>query len=467
MKKKHTAQSASSNLRALLTSLVYAAAAPWMLSGTLLAFFGSDTPQESQRKLTFTDRVRYQHAIEEVYWQHRIWPKENAGPKPTLDAVMSQAQLERKVADYVRNSQTLENTWQKPITAEQLQAEMDRMARDTRQPEVLRELFNALGNDPFVIAECLARPVLSERLTAHSSVQEKSGRFKSAQINGVQTVSLATAARRAGYTLPIISDGDPTCVDDTWTPTSTTNAGLGRVSHTAVWTGTEMIVWGGAYSYYTVNTGERYNPATDSWTETNTTNAPQARAAHTAVWTGTEMIVWAGGGVLDGGYLNTGGRYNPSTDRWIATSTRNAPSPRLDHTAVWTGSEMIAWGGWNGAARFNTGGSYNPNTDSWTATTTTDAPSVRQAHTAVWTGSEMIIWGGYFFDGTSHWLNTGGRYTPSTDSWTAASTTNAPTGRWHHTAVWTGSEMVVWGGYDGNSDVNTGGRYDPGTDGWT
>ena len=43
---------------------------------------------------------------------------------------------------------------------------MDRMARHTKQPEVLRELFEALGNDPFVIAECLARPVLSERFVA-------------------------------------------------------------------------------------------------------------------------------------------------------------------------------------------------------------------------------------------------------------------------------------------------------------
>ena len=38
---------------------------------------------------------------------------------------------------------------------------MDRMAQHTNQPEVLREVFAALGNDPFVIAECLARPVLA------------------------------------------------------------------------------------------------------------------------------------------------------------------------------------------------------------------------------------------------------------------------------------------------------------------
>src|SRR5437870_9833383 len=118
----------------------------------------------ADRTLTFADRVAYQRAIEEVYWQHRIWPKANAGPKPPLDKVMSQAQIEEKVEDYLRNSQALEDYWQRPITPDQLQAEMERMASHTKQPGVLRELFAALGNDPFVIAECLARPVLAERL---------------------------------------------------------------------------------------------------------------------------------------------------------------------------------------------------------------------------------------------------------------------------------------------------------------
>ena len=77
---------------------------------------------------------------------------------------MSQAQLEKKVSDYLRKSQALEDYWQRPLTAEQLQAEMDRMAKYTKEPEVLRELCEVLGNDRFVIAECLARPALSERL---------------------------------------------------------------------------------------------------------------------------------------------------------------------------------------------------------------------------------------------------------------------------------------------------------------
>ena len=55
------------------------------------------------------------------------------------------------------------------------------------------------------------------------------------------------------------------------------------------------------------------------------------------------MIVWGGNGT--GGDLNTGGRYNPSTDSWVATTTTGAPDARVLHTAVWTGTEMIVWGG--------------------------------------------------------------------------------------------------------------------------
>ena len=47
----------------------------------------------------------------------------------------------------------------------------------------------------------------------------------------------------------------------------------------------------------------------------------------------------------------------------------------------------------------------------------------------------MIVWGG--IDGFGTNFNTGGRYNPSTDSWTATSTTNAPAARRNHTAVWT------------------------------
>jgi hypothetical protein len=54
------------------------------------------------------------------------------------------------------------------------------------------------------------------------------------------------------------------------------------------------------------------------------------------------MIVWGGAGINDSSF-NTGGRYNPSTDSW--TPRHNNPDCRR-FTGVWTGSEMIVWGGY-------------------------------------------------------------------------------------------------------------------------
>ena len=55
-------------------------------------------------------------------------------------------------------------------------------------------------------------------------------------------MSVATTLGQVVYTLPEIADA---CTDDTWTATSSTNAPVARYNHTAVWTGSEMIVWGG------------------------------------------------------------------------------------------------------------------------------------------------------------------------------------------------------------------------------
>jgi hypothetical protein len=450
MKRRRITQRALLSVRTSIAVLLCAAAACWVLSATVLAFFRTEAAAKG-RTLSFSERVAYQRAIEDVYWRHRIWPRnrgENPDPKPSLDAVMSQAQLEKKVADYLRKSQALEDHWQRPITAEQLQVEMNRMARHTKQPEVLRELFEALGNDPVVIAECVARPALIERLMAKFYGRDQ-GVLGSNWARAQHRVRNAMLATSGNYTLPRISDGPSGCVDN-WAATSIINAPTGRYEHTAVWTGSEMIVWGGFVGSES-NTGGRYDPSTDSWTATNTTNAPTARFYHTAVWTGSEMIVWGGRG--NNSPLNTGGRYNPGTDSWTSTSNTNAASSRYLHTAVWTGSEMIGWGGQDNQFLLNTGGRYNPSTDSWTSTSTTNAPSARDFHTAVWTGSEMIIWGG--FEG-SNVFNTGGKYNPGTNSWTSTSTTNAPSARDLHTAVWTFSEMIVWGGEDRCGSRDTG-----------
>jgi hypothetical protein len=456
--------------RRVLIALLVSAGIACLLgsTGTLpapagkLPFFGPQAsakiPHPAAAGLTFAQRVAYQYAIEEIYWRHRIWPKDNPNPKPPIDAIVSQREIEQKVEDYLRKSQSVADQRGRPITASELQAEMERMATHTKRPEMLRELFEALGNDPLVIAECLARPILAERLVSQLTGHNGVGAFVS-NATALDAVSTPTTQ----YKLPEISV-PLDCTDDNWTATTIVNAPEARHTGTAVWTGSEMIIWGGANRNGDLNTGGRYNPALDTWTATTTTNAPTARGSQSTVWTGSEIIIW--GGFHFDGELNTGGRYNPITDSWTPTSTTNAPVARDHHSAVWTGSEMIIWGGTGcmSNCNFNTGGRYDPSTDSWTTTSTVNAPEARWEHTAEWTGSEMIVWGG---SNDTNYLHTGGRYNPTTDSWTPTGLVNVAAGRVHNTAVWTGSEMIVWGGVDETyHDTNTGGRYNPGTDSW-
>ncbi len=437
----------------------------------------SQAASAKRQSLSFEDRVAMQRAIEEVYWRHRIWPRDNPQPKPTLDEVLPEAALRAKVEDYLRQSRALELWRQRAITADELQAELERMARQTRASAVLDELWAALGRDPFVIAECLARPLLAERLlrlriadcgsriegcepreAANPQSAIRNPQFEEWWSGVREAMGVEVAAPEFAYRLPEIAAVAVPC-GETWTATNTTDAPSARLSHTAVWTGIEMIVWGGEVSsgITTTNSGGRYNPATDAWSSLATNAAPSPRIFHTAIWTGSEMIVWGGVGQ---DRFNTGGRYNPITNAWTPTSSTGTPSARSLHRAVWTGSEMIVWAGLGGPS-LNTGGKYNPVTDTWRPTSITDVPSARYNHAAVWTGTEMIVWGGDTNINES--LNTGGRYNPATDNWVAISTTSAPSARVARAFVWTGSEMIIWG----SASNTSGGRYNPSSNTWT
>jgi len=295
---------------------------------------------------------------------------------------------------------------------------------------------------------------------------------------------------------------------DRWRPTSTYGAPAGVVGHTAVWTGDEMIIWGGSTGEQFPWKGKRYDPITDTWTSMSYLgNAPLPRADHSAVWTGSEMIVWGGFG--DAGYLGDGAAYDPATDRWRSIEHYGAPQKRMLHAAVWTGSEMVVVGGklerswhiqgdggrydpatdrwttlragpltgrhvvWTGSELITwgppswtspdaIGSRYDPATDSWSTLPTAGAPSARVDATLVWTGREVIVWGG----SASPVLDTGAIYRPDTDSWRPTSTGGGPGNRSEHTAVWTGQEMVVWGGTAGMM-VSDGWRYELATDTWT
>ena len=436
------------------------------------------------RTLTFQDRVVAQRAIEEVYWRHRIWPTENPTPKPPLSAVMSDEVIRAKVEDYLKKSGALELLWKHPITTDQLHSELERMTRSTRDPGTLREIFEALGNDPRRIAECVARPALADRRIrdayAASAFPAADGRGNDAIVDTASPGrapfdSWWRAERRMlpdrlpeaaeSAFAPVEFSGQP-CEDDTWIEVDD-GAPDPRSQHSAVWTGSEMIVWGGGTYYNVLGSGARYDPATDTWKPlARGPHAPVPRAEHSAVWTGTEMIVWGG---KNNALLADGARYDPASDHWQPISSVGAPAVRSGHTAVWTGAVMIVWGGDGGAlGSLNSGGRYDPATNSWVPTAAAGAPAARREHSAVWTGSSMIVWGGYT-SGTAS-LNSGGRYDPTTDAWLPTGIgTACPTPRRGHAAVWTGSSMIVWGGGTDPSYglTATGGRYNPSTNSWT
>ena len=231
-------------------------------------------------------------------------------------------------------------------------------------------------------------------------------------------------------------------------------------SHTAVWTGSVVIVWGEDVSYSIASTGgARYDPATDFWSPISQVNAPTARRGHVAVWADSEMLVW-GGIVFNGSNydpVSNGGRYDPVSDTWSTMAVAGAPVPPL-RTGVWTGTLMLVWGNDNGE-----GGRYDPSTDTWSPISMVQAPGPRDGYTSIWTGSRMIIWGGWRYPSE---LNDGGQYDPITNRWSSIASNGAPSPRTRHTAVWTGTLMVVAGGHPFTLDNEYGGRYDPARNRW-
>lgn len=281
--------------------------------------------------------------------------------------------------------------------------------------------------------------------------------------NGVEMIVFG--GRRGSYALDRGARYNP--ATDSWLPLSMVGAPSARWGHTAVWTGNEIIVWGGTNGTSKLNTGAAYNPVSDSWRSLSLGGAvPTARSGHTAIWTGSRMVVWGGEGAS--GRFNTGGRYDPVSNVWLSVSTTGAPLARGDHGAVWTGREMIVWGGRSGGdgTELSDGGRYDPASDQWLTVPTVGAPSPRAFHSVVWTGSELIVWGGRACTPVCAPLGNGARYNPNTSAWNPVAGSGAPAARWNHVAVWTGARMVVWGGEGASGRLNTGGRYDPVANAW-
>ncbi|MEO1628111.1 MAG: hypothetical protein AAFV25_23380, partial [Bacteroidota bacterium] len=234
-------------------------------------------------------------------------------------------------------------------------------------------------------------------------------------------------------------------------------------------TGDKLIIWGGLVSSgrgTVSNEGALYDIATDTWTSMSTINAPSPRRGFNSVWTGDKMIVWGGRPGGSGAFLTDGGIYDPATDTWTSMSTTNAPLGATYRTAVWTGSQLIVWGGLTRSSNSNNrGGVYDLATDTWTATSIVNVPEARYYHTAVWTGTEMIVWGGA--NGLE--LDSGAKYNPATDTWTSIATDPNISPRSSHAAIFLNGKMIVTGGTSEIDGAQFAGIdcYDPVSDGWT
>lgn len=243
-----------------------------------------------------------------------------------------------------------------------------------------------------------------------------------------------------------------------------------------------------------------YDPVSDAYTFqllTNSSIIPLIdflKIKHNAILAGQNILIW---GLNNDGNAAIGIRLNLQTLAWSTISSTNQPSARDGHSSVWTGSKMIVWGGVSPTTTYpRDGGIYDPATNNWTAIPSASIIfSGRINHTAVWDGAELIVFGGkytqprtvvcssnnqtYVYD-TIYNLSNCFKYDPATNTYSSLFQ-SALTARNGHTAIWTGTEMVIWGGLEENIDFFSGNctqpvtrtnfydgaKYNPASNTWT
>ena len=289
-------------------------------------------------------------------------------------------------------------------------------------------------------------------------------------------VAALTMTSAAG---PLVAPPGPTSltvartsrIAPSWTVMSAVNAPAPRYHHAAIWTGREMIVWGGTNFDRFFQDGARYNPATDSWSPISTANAPSERSLHVAAWTGTDMIVWGGTqGRLRGDFVADGASYNPNSDVWTALPP-SPLRPRVRAQVIWTGDDVIIWGGSGGTDAspefFGDGARFNPATKAWTLLPSGGAPSPRWGESMIWTGHDLIIWGGEGGTAGAVQLNDGASFDPVANRWSPLPLAGAPSARTTQATAWNGQEMLVWGGQGGGVVFRDGARFTSTTGVWS
>ncbi len=457
----------------------------------------TDLIEGNRYPLTYEQRVQAFDTLQRIKFSHRVPSLREDAPKPVYEQIFTNTVLYSRVSTMLRQCNALEVLWGKTFSGEDLQNEMNRMARNSLMPHRLAEIFAALDNDPHRIAECLARPILVENTIR--SLFSGDERFQGAihsraerEWAGVHT--LADLHRLTGYPAPqewvLVTTPDeaagkepvpiegPIYLDqDGWDRLQHElldqmgMEGAGRQAPRPITAGMVSSLQENEFSYYGIlireSTDRKIAITRVVWEKEEFTGWWDQNESRFALEIKEPEYFYAVPDIsLTNRVLRAGG------DSWVPVTSSGAPVARTQHVAVWTGSDMIVWGGWNGSSYYRNGGKYNPATDSWTATTTTNAPVARRLHTGVWDSSEqvMYVWGGY--GGAS--FNSGGVYDPNSNSWVSTCDTTGfpcyvPEGRYYHTMDPIGylSSAAIWGGTD-TDDMNTGGNltYNGGTGTW-
>jgi hypothetical protein len=216
----------------------------------------------------------------------------------------------------------------------------------------------------------------------------------------------------------------------------------GLVQTTPVWTGHQLLMWGGNIEGAAVPAqGAAYDAATRKWRRLP--GAPlHPRLNASVVWTGKEMIVW-GGERYQHPEDPEGAAYDPVSRRW--RPLRASPLQwRAGAATAWTGHELVVWSGY-GSTALADGAAYDPAVDIWRTLPPAPIPA-RQQMTSVWTGRELFVWGGIRFDVGRATVADGALYDPATNSWRAVEPSPL-VARWGAIGAWTGDEIVVVGGF--------------------
>jgi N-acetylneuraminic acid mutarotase len=239
---------------------------------------------------------------------------------------------------------------------------------------------------------------------------------------------------------------------------------------------------GGNAGLYYANDLWAYDLGTGAWTmliANGAAGSPEARFHHGMIWTGSNILMFGGSGIATG-HMNDLWSYDPATNAWtqlIAEGVAGSPQERADFGFVWDGQRALLFGGdVFGMTALNDLWSYDPATNVWTqmiANGDPASPDARAGFMMVWDGTEAILFGGVSGDpsaaGTTK-FNDVWWYSPSTNGWTqkiANGAVTTPDPSFKLSMVWDGAEALVVGGWGLSAALADVWKYDPVQNAWT